>query len=465
LIVGDIDGYFSGCKVGCLVGINLGKSDGFFAFIILASYGWRFCLPVGESVPYWLLPIQVVHGVFMNEAIFIAYLGLRLCSRGKSKNYQPARIIDITCKYFVGLAVWCAIVSWFGSRPFMDAAEAVRMILLVILLIVVTQWAVKDPVFVLRAFLLGLVASTLLNLIYTFRGIAPTIGVLPTLMGQNGPGTSMGIAVCLSAWLALISTRRIDISLALVSGLACSFGAGISFSKIAMGASLAGICCMTAVILFKSRRTGGKILRILAILVCACISIYLGTAHGSEVIESLNRFIYIKSNTLSLATNQSEQSSSNQMRCNYYLGVAELVMAHPLGVGFSGFYDAYTSTDSYLSGYSSVEDRDRGAEGQSNPHSTLLYYLSAGGFVGGGICLLIFFLLWLAMFRGLEPFGIVGMFVAILTGLAFLVAFLTVPTMLNTGLMLIPAAVAVGYRYHRNTALLPTMNVGTPHTA
>ena len=70
--------------------------------------------------------------------------------------------------------------------------------------------------------------------------------------------------------------------------------------------------------------------------------------------------------------------------------------------------------------------------------------------------LVIFFLLCLAMFRGLKPFGIVGMFVATFTGLAFLLTFLTVPTILNTALMLIPAAVAVGYRYHRNTALLPT---------
>jgi hypothetical protein len=213
---------------------------------------------------------------------------------------------------------------------------------------------------------------------------------------------------------------------------------------------------MAAVIVFKSRRTGGRYLRGLAILVCSSISIYVGTTHGSAVIESLNRFIHLKSNSIPLTTDQLYQSKSNQGRFSYYLGVGEIMLTHPLGVGFSGFYDAFTSTDSYLSGYAVSEDPDRGAAGLSNPHSTLLYYSSAGGFIGGGICLLVFFLLWLAMFRGLEPFGIVGMFVAILTGLAFLVAFLTVPTMLNTALMLIPAAIAVGCRYHRNTALLPT---------
>ena len=435
----------------------LSKSDAFFAFITLALYGWRFCLPVGESVPYWLLPIQVVYGVFMEEVIFIAYLVLRLFSRERIKYHQPDRIIYITCKYLAGLAVWCAIVGLFGPRPFMDAAEAGRIILLVILLIVVTQWSVKNPVFVLRAFLVGLVASTFLNLIFTFRENTRMIGVLPALMGQNGPGTSMGIGACLSAWLVLISKRRIDFILAVVGGLAFCFGAGISYSKIGMGAALAGICCMAAVIVFKPRRTGGRYLRGLAILVCSSISIYVGTAHGSAVIESLNRFIYLKSNTLTLTTNQSEQSASNQARSSYYLGVGELMLAHPLGVGFSGFYDAFTLTDSHLhSGYAASEDPDRGAEGLSNPHSTLLYYSSAGGFIGGGICLLVFYLLWLAMFRGLKPFGIVGMFVATFTGLVFLVAFLTVPTMLNTALMLIPAAVAVGCRYHRNTALLQT---------
>ena len=214
----------------------------------------------------------------------------------------------------------------------MDAAEAGRIILLVILLIVVTQWSVKNPVFVLRAFLVGLVASTFLNLIFTFRENTRMIGVLPALMGQNGPGTSMGIGACLSAWLVLISKRRIDFILAVVGVLAFCFGAGISYSKIGMGAALAGICCMAAVIVFKPRRTGGRYLRGLAILVCSSISIYVGTAHGSAVIESLNRFIYLKSNTLTLTTNQSEQSASNQARSSYYLGVGELMLAHPLDI-------------------------------------------------------------------------------------------------------------------------------------
>ena len=432
------------------------KFNAFCIFIILAANGWRFCLPIDDSVPYWLAPIQVVYGIFIQEAIFMAYLVLRLCSRDKSKFHQPDRIIDIICKYLVALAVWCAIIGLFAPHPFMDAAESGRIILLVILLIVVTQWAVKNPVFVLRAFLVGLVASTFSNLIFTFGGNTRMIGVLPTLMGQNGPGTSMGIGICLSAWLALISTRRMDIILALVGVLACCFGAGISYSKIGMGTALAGICCMTAVILFKSRRTGGHFLRKFVILMCTAISIYMGTAQGVAVVESLNNFIYLKSSSLDFTLDQSQQNTSNQARTAYYIGVGEIMLTHPLGVGYSGFYDAFTSTDSYLkTGYATSEDQDRGAAGGSNPHSTLLYYSSAGGFIGGGICLVIFFLLWLAMFRGLKPFGIVGMFVATFTGLAFLVAFLTVPTILNTALMLIPAAVAVGYRYHRNTALLP----------
>lgn len=427
-------------------------------FVILAVGGWRFCLPIHDSVPYWLAPIQVVYGIFIHEFILIAYLMLRSYSWEKRDFYQPDHIIDIICKCLVGLAVWCAIIGFFGPRPFMDAAESGRIILLVILLIVVTQWAVKNPVFVLRAFLIGLVASTCVNLFSTFRGDTMMIGVLPTLMGQNGPGTSMGIAVCLSAWLALISKKRMDIIFALVGSLACCMGAGISYSKIGMGTAWLGICCMTAVILFKSRRTGGCFLRRVAILVCAAISIYMGTTHGVAVVESLKNFIYLKSSSLELTLDQSQQSASNQARTAYYIGVGEIMLAHPQGVGYSGFYDAFTSTDTYnRNGYATNEDQDAGAAGESNPHSTLLYYSSAGGFIGGGICLVIFFLLWLAMFRGLKPFGIVGMFVGTFTGLAFLVAFLTVPTILNTELMFIPAAVTAGCRYHRNTALPTTV--------
>lgn len=434
------------------------KFDALFTFVILSLGGWRLCLPTDDSVPYWLTPIQVVYGIFIHEIIFIAYLVLCLCSRAKNNFHQPDHIINIACKYLVGLAVWCAIIGFFGPRPFMDAAESGRIILWVILLIVVTQWAVKNPVFVLRAFFIGLVASTCVNLISTFRGNTLMIGVLPTLMGQNGPGTSMGMGVCLSAWLALISTRRIDIILALVGGLACCFGAGISYSKIGMGTALAGVCCMILVILFKSKRERGDFLRATGILMCAAIFFYLGTTHGVAIAESLNNFFYLKSSSLDLTLDQSQQSASNQARTAYYLGVGEIMMAHPLGVGYSGFYDAMTSTDTYLrGGFAAIEDADVGAAGESNPHSTLLYYASAGGFFGGGLCLVIFFLLWLAMFRGLKPFGMVGVFVVTFTGLAFFIVFLTIPTLLKAELMLIPVAVAVGCRYHRNTVLLSTV--------
>ncbi len=434
------------------------KFDALFTFVILSLGGWRLCLPTDDSVTYWLTPIQVVYGIFIHEIIFIAYLVLRLCSRAKNNFHQPDHIINIACKYLVGLAVWCAIIGFFGPRPFMDAAESGRIILLVILLIVVTQWAIKNPAFVLRAYLFGLIASTCVNLISTFRGNTMMIGELPTLMGQNGPGTSMGLAVCLSAWLALISTRRIDIMLALVGIMTCGFGAAISYSKIGMGTAFAGFCCMTAVILFKSRHAGGQFLRKFAILICVAIFIYTGTPHGVAIVESLNRFFYLKSSSLDLTLDQSQQSSSNQARTSYYLGVGEIMLVHPFGVGYSGFYNAFTSTNSYVnSGFATDEDYDTGAMGESNPHSTLLYYSSAGGFIGGGLCLVIFFLLWLAMFRGLKPFGMVGVFVVTFTGLAFFIVFLTVPTLLKAELMLIPVAVAVGCRYHRNNVLLSTV--------
>ena len=434
---------------------NLRKYDAFFAFIILALCGWSFCLPVGEELPFWKQPIQLVYGVFIHEAFFIAYLLIRsLCQRQKLLK-QPDSIITAVARTMIILAVWCAIPGLFGPRPLYDIAESGRIVLLAIILIIVTQWAVKSPVFVLRAFLIGLVAGALINLTSTLSGDTTLIGTLPILLGQNGPGTSMGISVCLSAWFALISERREDTIFAYLVTLICGFGAAISYSKIGLGAAFLGICSMTFVILFKSKRTGGSFLRRSAIIVCSIILMFFTTGQGAKINQSLSQIFKLKAASLELTTNISkQQNNSNSVRTFYYLVVRDIVLKHPFGVGYSGFLDAMISSDTYRENPVNISGEAEQA-GDSNPHSTLLYYSSAGGIIAGGLSLFIFFSLCIVMIKGFKTFGLVGVFVGILTDLAFLIPYLTVPTLHNTSLMLVPSAVAVGCLYHRKNRLNP----------
>ena len=431
------------------------KIDAFFAFTILALCGWSFCLPVGEEIPFWKQPIQLVYGVFIHEAFFIGYLLFRFFKPNQKLLQQPDSFIALAARTMIILAVWCAIPSLFGSRPFYDVAESARLVLLAILLIIITQWAVKSPVFVLRVFIIGLVGGTLVNLVSTLAGDTTVIGVIPMLMGQNGPGTSMGIAVCLSAWLALISERRLDTILAYFATLACGFGAAISYSKIGMGAGILGFCSMTFVILFKSKRTGGSFLRRSAIIVCSIILMFFTTGQGAKINQSLSQIFELKSGSLELTTDISKQQNySNSVRTFYYLVVRDIVLKHPFGVGYSGFLDAMISSDTYRENPINYGGDDEQAE-NSNPHSTLLYYSSAGGIIAGGLSLFIILSLCIVMVKGLKTFGLVGVFVGILTGLAFLIPYLTVPTLHNTSLMLVPSAVAVGCLYHRKNTLNP----------
>ena len=112
------------------------------------------------------------------------------------------------------------------------------------------------------------------------------------------------------------------------------------------------------------------------------------------------------------------------------------------------------SSDTYRENPINYGGDDEQAE-NSNPHSTLLYYSSAGGIIAGGLSLFILLSLCIVMVKGLKTFVLVGVFVGILTGLAFLIPYLTVPTLHNTSLMLVPSAVAVGCLYHRKNTLNP----------
>src|SRR5438067_13030579 len=52
----------------------LDRTDRLWAAAILFINGWNFALPIADvALPVWFTPIQVVHGIFLHEALLAAY--------------------------------------------------------------------------------------------------------------------------------------------------------------------------------------------------------------------------------------------------------------------------------------------------------------------------------------------------------------------------------------------------------
>ena len=128
-------------------------------------------------------------------------------------------------------------------------------------------------------------------------------------------------------------------------------------------------------------------------------------------------------------------------RAAYVIGVGEILLKHPFGVGYSGFFDAMRSTKIYKCGKATKED---GYE--ANPHSSFLYYASAGGIPGALMVLAIFIMLLNSMRCGLlSTFGHPGMVLFALIVPSFLIIGLSVPYILNSAILIVPTAIAASW--------------------
>jgi hypothetical protein len=88
------------------------------------------------------------------------------------------------------------------------------------------------------------------------------------------------------------------------------------------------------------------------------------------------------------------------------VGTLEIVLRYPLGVGYSGFYDAMSATDIYRFGRANAEE----SVADANPHATFLWYSTAGGLPGGILSIIVFVALLNDLRRGLNStFGLPGL--------------------------------------------------------
>lgn len=420
---------------------RLGEVSTIFAAAISFIAGWYLCLPESEFVelPIWARKIAVGPNVLIHEALFAAFLtvgGLGLILRSAIRERYLTLAPAITV---VLLALWCGTASLLAPLPAHDLGRSARLVTMSLFLLGVTHWAASNPLLVLRAFLLGLIGGSAINLLLTFQN--PVVaGLIPRLLGQNAPGPPMGIAVNLAAWLILLSRSRRDTLLALSAALICGVGAAISYSKTGMLAAIMGFVSIALVSGRVSPSKRGRLLIITLFGIVLGAASYVNGPRGIQILGAFTEMVREK------VESASDESVSIQQRVSYWKGVTEIATKHPFGVGFSGFRDAMMRTDAYATGLAADETLVGPAD--SNPHAFFLYYLSAGGFVGGLLAAGALVLLGVAMVRGLGMYGPTGALLALFCCVAYFVLATSIPYMLNSGVMLIPAGIAAGIYSH-----------------
>lgn len=428
------------------IGLSAGNLLHLVLPAVVAIAGWDYCLPVSESETSWARSIQFIPGLFLDDACLLVGLVVALPSaiaqvaigfRG------PARDAAL---FLCGLAIYCALAGMFAPTPVRDGLESCRLVLGALLLLALAGSGQRTAQRALRWMLVGMTAATLVNLHFTFSSERPRIGVLPMLLGQNGPGTAMGIGVCLAAWLAMSSSTAASALFALAASAPAVFGAAISYSKIGMSGAVLGIASLIAAVIGREPGTVRRPLRTASALIVVTMVVLAVTPTGTEALGSLGTFANTKLATVTpdaVAAASSDGESSVGARLGYVVGTLEIMVAHPIGVGYSGFSAAIQETRAYQSGQVPLEMGGQDAVSTSNPHATPLYYASAGGWIGLCLCVAALLALMRCIVKGVGSFGAAGRFVALASCLAYMITFISEPTLLRSKLLIAPAGIAV----------------------
>lgn len=419
------------------------------AAIVLAYGAISFCLPVPPddftSYPWWATRISAGN-IILHEAVFIVWLivyGLR---------FAPKLIygIGFTARQagslMVALAFWCGVVSLILSPlPGEDFGRSLRLVLFAAMFCSVIRWARVDGDSCLFLFCLGLLIGTLINLKFSFEN-PHIVDETMRLSGQNTPGVAMALGIHISAWLFFRSKSTKIRLFSVVVAIICGYGCGISFSRIGWIIGILGLAAWSTVSysINKSRKGSGRKSGGGVKLFLKTIILMLGIVAVWYLPSVQEYFDWIRELVL-----QKDwiKSQSNDYRLAYFIGVAEIVVSNPFGVGYSGFYNAMLATEIYDSGLASYEEGF-----DANPHSGFLYYISAGGLVGGVICIAAFAWFQRILYLGMvSSFEGVGARLFFFMTVSFLLIGLTVPYLFNSIIMIVPIGIAAGLNATRRS--------------
>lgn len=417
------------------------------AFTILFVGGFDMGIPRHG----WAEPIQLFHGVYVDDTLLGLYLFV-VVTAGVSGQLLKSREAWTFAGLFALLASLGVVSA--GVNPYLltDVGEALRLLLHAAYLLAAVHWSrSRGATFVLRSFLMGLTTGGAISLYFAFVDPPLTVGILPMLHAQNGVGPSMAVAMLLGAWLMMIGRTWLDTLVAIASALIGLAGVAMSFSQIAMLIGLCGIAAWLIILtqVVAARRwsfpgaVGGGLLIVAAVYVVPSGPSLRG-APRSLVEESAYAASIVRAVQLKFGKWDIGDKHSVGSRYQYFWGVLEIVTQHPLaGVSYGGFYDAITRTEPYQAGLMADESLEAGRLGSSNPHNAFLYYAAANGLPGLVVSCLIYFMFLRHLRQSLGKRGWRENSLWVLFALGYFVHAMTLPSLFNTKVLLVPAAVAI----------------------
>jgi len=433
------------------VAINIPKSVGAFERVLAACVlfygGVAFCLPVagweGVTFPWWATKFAIGN-VLLHELLFLVWVvlfGTPFLLRVLLNGGIPTRQAGL---WLIALAIWCGLVSLVSPLPLQDLGRTFRLLLYALLLFAVVRWTRQMGNFPLGALVLGFFTGTIINLIASF--LNPFIvNEVMRLSGQNTPGVAMGIAIHLSAWLFYRTRYRTVQTFAIFATVIFAFGCGISYSRIGWFCGVLGFFAWVYILLAARPQEPEEKQRLKGIrrVWIPLLVVGLGASIASPRVQEGLQWVEIL-----VEQKTSTEGGGDAGREAYVQGVAEILLKYPLGVGYSGFFDAMRATTVYSSGRANEEDSV-----EANPHATFLWYASAGGIPGGFMGIAVFVMLLKSLRFGLRSaMGRTGSVFFALAGLSFLLIGLTVTYLLNSVILIVPAAIAAGWGWTRRLA-------------
>lgn len=432
------------------------------ATFILFYGAMVFCLPVPFSeeiatlYPWWGKKIAIGN-IQLHELLFLGWIALygrRFVLRALLNGGIPTRQ---AAHWLIALALWCGLISLAAPLPWLDLGRTFRLLLNVALLFAVVRWTQQTGNFTLGMLILGFFIGTIINLVLSFQYPLIVDGIM-RLSGQNTPGVAMGIAVQLSAWLFFHTNHRTLRLFTMLTALVLVFGCALSYSRIGWFAGGLGLIAWAYVLIAarpreRSDRRRLKNLRfVLVPLLVLALLFLLISPLGQESLQWVQILIQQKF---------SSEGNSAAARWAYVTGTAEILSRHPFGVGYSGFFDAMTATDTYRGGEAAEEE----SLVDANPHATFLWYTTAGGIPGGLMALAVFVMLLNSMRFGLvSAMGRPGLVLFALAAPPFLLIGLTVPYLFNSIILIVPAAIAAGWGWTWRTGWATQTISGAGHT-
>lgn len=400
------------------------------------------CLPVPPTedvaalYPWWARRFDIGN-ILLHELLFVFWL-FRYGSRHVLGALAVGSPVLVAAISLIVLALWCGLVSLLAPLPWQDLGRTLRLLMNATLIIAVVRWGKQSGTLPLVAIVTGFLVGTLVNLAMSFR-YPLIIGDVLRLSGQNTPGVAMGIAIHLSAWWFYLADRpRVKL---LVVGAASvfAFACAISFSRIGWFAGATGLLAWCYVIYLAPHRSASRLrqamrLRKLTPFFLAIMLVLVPTANtGQAGIDWLASLV---------AQKASYEGEGERQRLAYLYGTIEIIEDNPFGVGYSGFYNAMTKTAAYQRPDAAVEESPIDA----NPHSTFLWYASAGGIPGLMLAVFVFAFLLGRLRYGLRVvYGDSGFIPFSLIAAAYLVMGLTVPYLFSNIILIFPAAYVVGF--------------------